>query len=172
MIRPAGLEQHPDLIEMRERYERAGSSTAAQGIDGLSLLAGLWLAISPWVVGFNGLSRISVSNLVTGIALAALAMAFAAAFGRTYGLSWIAAIIGIWTIIVPWVTGSATTSTIWTNVVTGVVIFLLGMGAVAVSARKMPNMGGRTSHMSNDMSGRTSNMPGSSMPGHNMPGRP
>ncbi|WP_371786675.1 SPW repeat protein [Streptosporangium subroseum] len=157
---------------MRERYERAGSSTAAQGIDGLSLLAGLWLAISPWVVGFNGLSRISVSNLVTGIALAALAMAFAAAFGRTYGLSWIAAIIGIWTIIVPWVTGSATTSTIWTNVVTGVVIFLLGMGAVAVSARKMPNMGGRTSHMSNDMSGRTSNMPGSSMPGHNMPGRP
>ncbi|SNS07111.1 SPW repeat-containing protein [Streptosporangium subroseum] len=172
MIRPAGLEQHPDLIEMRERYERAGSSTAAQGIDGLSLLAGLWLAISPWVVGFNGLSRISVSNLVTGIALAALAMAFAAAFGRTYGLSWIAAIIGIWTIIVPWVTRSATTSTIWTNVVTGVIIFLLGMGAVAVSARKMPNMGGRTSHMSNDMSGRTSNMPGSSMPGHNMPGRP
>ncbi|MEV6859965.1 SPW repeat protein [Streptosporangium subroseum] len=172
MIRPAGLEQHPDLIEMRERYERAGSSAAAQGIDGLSLLAGLWLAISPWVVGFSGLSRISVSNLVTGIALAALAMAFAAAFGRTYGLSWIAAIIGIWTIIVPWVTGSATTSTIWTNVVTGVVIFLLGMGAVAVSARKMPNMGGRTSHVSNDMSGRTSNMPGSSMPGHNMPGRP
>jgi hypothetical protein len=114
-----------------------------------------------------------VSNLVTGIALAALAIAFAAAFGRTYGLSWIAAIIGIWTIIVPWVTGSATTSTIWTNVVTGVVIFLLGLGAVAVSARKMPNMGGRTSHMSsNDMSGRTSNMPGSSMPGHNMPGRP
>lgn len=113
-----------------------------------------------------------MSNLVTGIALAALAMAFAAAFGRTYGLSWIAAIIGIWTIIVPWVTRSATTSTIWTNVVTGVIIFLLGMGAVAVSARKMPNMGGRTSHMSNDMSGRTSNMPGSSMPGHNMPGRP
>ncbi|MDP9849870.1 SPW repeat protein [Streptosporangium lutulentum] len=170
MIRPAGLEQHPDLIEMRERYERAGSSTAAQGIDGLTLLAGLWLAISPWVVGFNGLSRISVSNLITGIALAALAMAFAAAFGRTYGLSWIAPIIGIWTIIVPWITGSATTSTIWNNVVTGVIIFLLGLGAVAVSARKMPSMN-RGSHMSPDMSGRsTSNMPGSNMPGSNMPG--
>jgi hypothetical protein len=165
MIRPAGLEQHPDLIEMRERYERAGSSAAAQGIDGLSLLAGLWLAISPWVVGFNGLSRISVSNLITGLALAALAMAFAVAFGRTYGLSWIAAIIGIWTIIVPWITGSATTSTIWTNVVTGVIIFLLGMGAVAVSARKMPTMGGRSSNMSSDMSGRTSGMSGSNMPG-------
>src|ERR1044072_8429082 len=72
MTRPTSLEHHPDLIEMRERYERAGYSLVDQNIEGLGLLAGLYLAISPWVVGFNGLSRLAVSNLVTGIAVAAL----------------------------------------------------------------------------------------------------
>ncbi|WP_433378396.1 SPW repeat protein [Streptosporangium sp. CA-115845] len=156
MMRPASLEQHPDLIEMRERYERAGSSSVAQVIDGLGLLAGLYLAISPWVVGFNGLSRLTVSNLVTGIVVAALALGFASAYGRTYGISWVVPIIGIWTIISPWVTGSATTANIWNNVVTGAVIFLLGLGAVAVGSKRMPGMGhkGDMSHRG-DMPHRT-----------------
>jgi SPW repeat len=135
MARSTGLEGHPDILEMRRRYERAGSSMVAQAIDGLTLLAGLYLAISPWVVGFNGFPRLAVSNLITGLALAALALGFASAYGRTYGLSWIAPIIGIWTIIAPWVTRSASGSTIWNNVITGAVITLLGLGAVAVGAR-------------------------------------
>jgi hypothetical protein len=138
MTRPTGLEAHPDIVAMRANYERASSSTAAQVIDGLTLLAGLYLAISPWVVGFNGLSRLSVSNLVTGLALAALALGFASAFGRTYGLTWIAPILGIWTILSPWIIRSHTTGSIWNNVITGIVILLLGLGAMAVGTRKMP----------------------------------
>ena len=143
MTRPASLEHHPDLIEMRERYERAGSSSVAQVIDGLGLLAGLYLAISPWVVGFSGLSRLSVSNLVTGIAVAALALAFASAFGRTYGISWVVPVLGIWTIVAPWITGSATRGSIWNNVVTGIVILLLGLGAVAMGSKRMSGVSSR-----------------------------
>lgn len=138
MTRPTGLEAHPDIVAMRAKYERAGSSAAAQAIDGLALLAGLYLAISPWVVAFNGQTRISVNNLITGLLLAALALGFASAYGRTYGLTWIAPILGIWTIVSPWVIRSATTETIWNNVVTGVVILLLGLAAMAVGNRKMP----------------------------------
>ncbi|MFC4533408.1 SPW repeat protein [Sphaerisporangium dianthi] len=138
MTRPTGLEAHPDIVAMRAKYERASSSTAAQMIDGLTLLAGLYLAISPWVVGFNGLSRLSVSNMVTGLALAALALGFASAFGRTYGLTWIAPILGVWTIVSPWIIRSHTTGSIWNNVITGIVILLLGLGAMAVGSRKMP----------------------------------
>lgn len=174
MSRPASLEHHPDLIEMRERYERAGSSRPAQVTEGLTMLAGLYLAISPWVVGFNGLSRLSVSNLVTGVALAALATGFASAYGRTYGLSWIVPIIGIWTILAPWLTGSATRATIWNNVITGLVILLLGLAAMALAARKMPKLPGGHGSMPGrgDMSGR-SDMPGrGDMPGRpDMPGR-
>lgn len=136
MTRPAGLERHPDIMELRAKYEHAASSTTAQAIDGLTVLSGLYLAISPWVAGFNNLSRLSVCNLVTGFALAALAVGFASAYGRTHGLSWIAPIIGLWTIVSPWIVQSATTASVWNNVVTGIVIFLLGLGAVAVGLRK------------------------------------
>ena len=138
MTRPTGLEAHPDIVAMRAKYERAGSSMAAQIIDGLTLLAGLYLAISPWVVGFNGLSRLAVSNMVTGLALAALALGFASAFGRTYGLTWIVPILGVWTILSPWIIRSHTTGSIWNNVITGIVILLLGLGAMAVGTRKRP----------------------------------
>jgi hypothetical protein len=136
MTRPSGLERHPDILEMRERYERVASTPLAQGVGGSTMLAGLYLAISPWVVGFYGLSRLAVSNLVTGIALAALALGLASAYGRTHGLSWVAPIIGVWTIVSPWVMGVSTKATIWNNVVTGAVILLLGLGAVAVGMRQ------------------------------------
>ena len=135
MTGPTGLDTHPDILALRAKYERASWSPAAQAIDGLTLLAGLYLAISPWVVGFSGLQRITVSNLVTGLFLAALGMGFATAFGRTFGLTWIAPVIGVWTIVSPWVVGSATTATLWSNVVIGVVILLLGLGAMAVGSR-------------------------------------
>ena len=98
------------------------------------------------MVGFNGLSRLAVSNLVTGIAVAALALAFASAYGRTYGMSWVAPVIGIWTIVAPWITGSATRGSIWNNVVTGIVILLLGLGAVAMGSKKMSGMARRRLH--------------------------
>ena len=140
MVRPTGIERHPDIVEMRERYEQAASSPVAQATDGLSLLAGLYLAISPWVVGFQSLTRLSVSNLVLGLALAALALGLASAYGRTYGLSWIVPVIGLWTIIAPWVMHSATRASVWNNVITGAVILLLGLGAVAVGfLRRRPS---------------------------------
>lgn len=135
MTRP-GLERHPDILELRDRYERASCTPTAQAVDGLTMLSGLYLAISPWVVGFHSLSRLSISNFVTGIALAALGLGLASAFGRMHGLSWIAPVIGLWTIIAPWVMSSATRASIWNNVVTGVVILLLGLGAMAVVMRQ------------------------------------
>ena len=160
MNRPTGLEAHPDIVEMRAKYERAGSSLFAQMTDGMTLLAGLYLAISPWVVGFNGLSRPTMSNLVTGLAVAALALGFASAFGRTHGLTWIVPILGIWTILSPWIIRSHTTGSIWNNVIMGIQILILGLSAMAVGARKMP---GR------DMPGR--DMPARDMPPRDMPPR-
>ncbi|GII65483.1 hypothetical protein Skr01_55680 [Sphaerisporangium krabiense] len=136
MTRPTGLEAHPDIVAMRAKYERAGSSVVAQVIEGLILLAGLYLAISPWVVGFiTGQPRLSVNNLITGLVVAALALGFASAYGRTYGLTWMLPILGIWTIITPWVIRSVSTGTIANNVATGAVILLLGLGAMAVGTR-------------------------------------
>jgi hypothetical protein len=131
-----GMERHPDIMKLRARYEQAAATPMAQLADGLVLLTGLYLAISPWVVGFNAMRGIAVNNLITGIALGLMGAGLASAYGRTYGLAWTAPIIGIWTIITPWVVrgGAATTATIANNVAVGAVAVAVGAAAVSIAA--------------------------------------
>ncbi|GAA3426271.1 SPW repeat protein [Streptosporangium nondiastaticum] len=134
---PLGMEQHPDIAEMRARYDRATQTPVAQVVGGLTFLAGLYLAISPWVVGFSGRPTITVNNLVTGLAVAALAVGFASAYGRTRGVAWVTPIIGLWTIIAPWVVSphSAPASVIVSNVIVGVILLLCGLAEIAIGMR-------------------------------------
>ncbi|WP_433436195.1 SPW repeat protein [Nonomuraea sp. CA-141351] len=122
---------HPDIVQMRAKYELAAEAPTGQAVAGLSFLTGLYLAISPWVVGFTRFTTLTANNLIVGIALAMLAVGFASAYGRTHGMAWIAPLIGVWTIIAPWVVSGqvATTATIWSNVVTGAIALVLGLGA-------------------------------------------
>lgn len=123
---------HPDIVQLRARYEAAAANPAAQLADGLTLLSGLYLALSPWIVGFNYLSPIMVNNLITGIVVALLALGYSSAFGRTYGISWVAPVLGVWTIIAPWVIRGAvaTTATIVNNVIIGAIILVLGLATM------------------------------------------
>lgn len=129
MTHPTDIERHPDIVSMRARYEVASASPVAQLTDGLTLLSGIYLAISPWIVGFTNLSSITMNNLITGLAVSALALGFSSAFGRTHGIAWVSPIIGLWTIIAPWVISgnAATTRTIWNNVLVGALILILGL---------------------------------------------
>jgi hypothetical protein len=128
------MESHPDIIRMRERYEVAAANPAVQLADGLTLLAGLFLALSPWIVGFTNIESLTTNNLVSGIAVALLALGFSSAFGRTYGIAWTAPFIGVWTILAPWlIRGEAdTTATIYTNVIVGALIVILGLVTVGM----------------------------------------
>ncbi|WP_131737172.1 SPW repeat protein [Actinomadura roseirufa] len=135
MTRSVGIDQHPDIVEMRARYEAAGQTPIAQGVDGLIALTGLFLAVSPWIVGFNGLTAITVNNLITGIALSLLAAGFASAYGRTYGMAWVVPVIGLWTVVAPWaIRGDmANTRTIWSNAVAGGIAIACGLAAMGVA---------------------------------------
>ncbi|MBP2704035.1 SPW repeat protein [Microbispora sp. RL4-1S] len=133
MVRPTGLAGHPDVVELRETYDRAGSTAPAQIMEGLTFLAGLYLAISPWVIGFHPSTSLTVNNLIVGLAVAALALGCASAFGRTYGVSWVLPLLGVWSIISPWVVRGApgTPGAVWNNVGAGILILLFGAGALA-----------------------------------------
>jgi hypothetical protein len=123
------MEQHPDIVAMRMRYDRAAESPITQITHGLIVLAGVYLAISPWVVGFSGQATITVNNLLTGIAVAVLATGLASAFGRTHGLAFVVPLVGVWTIITPWVVSGNvdTTNVIVNNVIIGAVLVVLGL---------------------------------------------
>jgi hypothetical protein len=139
MVSPtARIEEHPDLVGLRMRYEQAAETRTAQFVDGLSFLAGAYLALSPWILGFNGLTTLTVSNLITGIAAAVFALGFASAFGRTHGIAWVAPIIGVWAIVSPWlVSGHVyTTRTITSNVIVGGVFVLTSLAAIGAGMRR------------------------------------
>ena len=127
------MEGHPDILELRARYDRAAETMSAHAVDGLTFMSGLYLAISPWVAGFNGRTTITVNNLLTGIAVTLLAVGLASAYGRTHGVAWVTPLIGVWTIIAPWVVSGnpATTSMILSNVITGAAIVVFGLAATA-----------------------------------------
>ncbi|MFF3951394.1 SPW repeat protein [Streptomyces sp. NPDC001902] len=134
-----GIEQHPDLLELRADYERATATHRGQAIEAMALLTGVYLAASPWIagfnalLGFNALSTIAVNNLIAGIAYALLMGGVGRGFERTHAKAWAAATIALWTITSPWcVAGDVSTwRTITNNVIVGVIGLALALAAAA-----------------------------------------
>lgn len=141
MTQATSMDKHPDLMELRARYEEASETPQAQTLEGLTLMAGLYMAISPWVIGFSGTAfDLTMSNFVTGTALVLLAMGFASAYSRTHNLAWVVPMIGAWTIITPFfvLDGSLGMGILLSNVITGAVVVLcgLGMGSLVMMRKK------------------------------------
>ncbi|WP_431967191.1 SPW repeat protein [Actinacidiphila sp. bgisy160] len=129
-----GIEQHPDLLELRDEYERATATNRGQATEAMGLVTGTYLAASPWIVGFNGLSSITVSTLIAGIAYALFMGGVGRGFDRTHSKAWASAIIALWVIISPWcVAGDvSTTRTIANNVIVGVIGLMLALAAASM----------------------------------------
>jgi hydrogenase-4 membrane subunit HyfE len=138
-VATVSIERHPDIVALREKYEEANETWAAHITIGLILLSGLYLAISPWVVGFQSLTPLVSSNVATGVVLVALACGLTAAYERWHGVAWVIPILGAWAFVAPWVIrgGVNTTPAVASNVTVGAVTALLGAVAVYLGARRI-----------------------------------
>jgi hypothetical protein len=132
----SGIEHHPDLMALRSRQEKTAASPMAQVLEGLTFLAGVYMAISPWVVGYNANApALTVTNLIVGIAFVALAMGFGSAYERFNHLAWAAPLLGVWMIISQWVVAGspANASIVINNTVAGGVATLCGLAMMAMA---------------------------------------
>ncbi|MER8182255.1 SPW repeat protein [Kitasatospora sp. NPDC094015] len=141
---PMGMEHHPDILELREHYERAAATPRAQGVEALALVTGLFLAISPWVVGFSGFTALTISNLVLGLAFTVLMAGYGSAYERTHARAWACLAIGAWTCLAPWWTvgSEAVFRTILTNLVVGGLMICLSVGAISMAGSPMRRSSG------------------------------
>ncbi len=135
----SAMHTHPDIVEMRERYDRMGEQPTAQVADGLLMLAGLYAAASAWIIGFADQTALATTNLICGLAIVLLALALGSAYGRTHGLAFVAPILGLWLIFSPWLVSGVDTSTsmIWSHVIVGVVVCVLGLATAAMGTGLM-----------------------------------
>ena len=124
------LTGHPDVHEMRGRYERMLGRRDVALLDAPVFLLGLYCVISPWVVNTFAAAQpeLAQHNLFVGIAIGLMALGFTMAPERMYGMSWAMSAIGVWMIISPWVVGTDPgTGVIWNNIIIGALAFVLGL---------------------------------------------
>jgi hypothetical protein len=95
----------------------------------LNLLAGIWLIISSWVLGFSGVPVAVGNAVILGIAVLVLAAIRLGTTG-TNGISWLNLILGIWLIISPFVLGfSGAAGAMGNAVVLGILVGLFSLWA-------------------------------------------
>jgi hypothetical protein len=128
-VRPAPDEAY---VEPRAGYARGGMDDGAVAAA-LNVIAGIWLIISPFVLGYTGADA-TWNPIVFGAVVAALALARLAGGVRAAGVSWINMAIGVWLFISAfWLASSSQAS--WNVGILGVIVFVLGAWASAPTGR-------------------------------------
>src|SRR5688500_18989135 len=92
--------------------------------DPISLIAGLWMIVSPWALAYQAEARPMWNAIVLGALIAAVA--FTAFFQVFAWQEWANVLFGGWLIISPWVLGFSALST----VVVGAVVAALALWAL------------------------------------------
>jgi hypothetical protein len=133
----SSIDHHPDLLALRARYERVAESMSAHVTFGLALLTALYVAASPWIVGFSATASLATNDLIAGIAMAFLAYGFATTLDRAHGMTWTLPVLGVWVIVSLWVLPgfAPTAGMIWSNVVAGGLLTFLGLNATYFGMR-------------------------------------
>ncbi|MUL47454.1 hypothetical protein FZI85_12935 [Mycobacterium sp. CBMA293] len=132
----SSIEQHPDIMALRAGYDRVAESMAAQATFGLTLMTAVYVALSPWIVNFYAMPRLTFNALIVGGTVSLLAMFFGCALDRSHGMTWTLPFFGVWLVISPWIFASGpTTGMIWSHVLSGAVIIVLGLCAAYLGMR-------------------------------------
>ena len=70
--------------------------------DWVDMVLGVWLVVSPWVLGFSDSDPVATRNaLIVGIAIAALSAITFLAYSVIE--EWVDVILGLWLIASPWI---------------------------------------------------------------------
>ena len=102
------------------------------GFSGLAVLAGSWLIIAPWVLGYSARDP-RWNDVVFGIIVGVLALTRVSGAYRAQVLSWINLLIGAW-LVVACFTIDHTARASWNDVILGIIVFLLAAGSAEASA--------------------------------------
>jgi SPW repeat len=105
----------------------------------VGILAGLWVAISPWfLVLQHGGNNAAASNLIVGLAVVALGL-FAVSGSRGFsGLEAGTLLAGFWLILSPFILDEKfpiATPMYWSNVLAGALIAVVGLAALGGTRR-------------------------------------
>jgi hypothetical protein len=101
---------------------------AARTASVLNIIAGIWLIISPFWMGFWQAPAPLWNTLILGIVIGLLALARACYPARNVGLSWVNLLLSIWLIVSPFFLAyPAGTVAVPNNVILGIIVGVLAI---------------------------------------------
>lgn len=115
----------------------------AQATSFMNVLAGIWLVIAPWILGYTDVGAALWNDVAVGTAVIVLAGIRAASPTRFIPISWANVLLGLWLVLAPFVLqyGELTASSVigsvalWNDVIVGVVVIALAVFSAANSER-------------------------------------
>ena len=113
---------------MREDKSIQDAKTAS----GINIAAGVWLILSPYILGFANNYMAMVNAVVMGIVIGVLALIRVISPLKTAWMSWANLILGIWLGISSFFYGFTSPAIIWNSVILGVLVIV--MAAVSSGA--------------------------------------
>ncbi len=105
-------------------------------LGGIDIVLGLWLIVSPFLLGYANLTTPLWNSIIIGVAVAALAATQTSREGYRRGWTgWVNVVLGIWLIFSPFILGFAdVTSALWNNIILGIAITVLAAWSALYSA--------------------------------------
>jgi hypothetical protein len=111
--------------------------TNAKLCDVANLVLGAILFFSPWMFGFDA-GKVSQNATIAGLVIAIIAIAALAAFAVWE--EWLNLVVGLWTLVSPWVLGFQGTTAMTVHVIIGIAVAVLAAVEIWITYQTPPRL--------------------------------
>jgi hypothetical protein len=105
------------------------------GANWVNVVLGIWVIISPFVLGFANLQAVMWNDVAVGIAVALLALSRRPNHRAGESLN---VVLGVWLILSAFVLGVTAAVPFWNSIIFGIIIALVALFASAQGFSKVP----------------------------------
>lgn len=116
------------------------NSRKARWMSGINVLAGAWLFVAPFVLGYVALRAALWNDMLVGATIFLLALVRAITPGHSPALSWVNVLLGLWLIVAPFAllygsmgTTSGPAAATGNDIVVGIIVLALAYWSARAS---------------------------------------
>jgi hypothetical protein len=136
-LRGAGTTDQPLAASRPEAATTVWRSEVAV-LSGLNVLAGVWLIIAPWVLGYSARDP-RWNDVLFGIVVGLVALVRATGGYREQWVTVVNALAGVWLFVAAF-TIDHTTAATWNDIILGVIVFVLALSSAGIATQRLPRL--------------------------------
>jgi hypothetical protein len=112
--------------------------STAKAFGWVTLVAGVWEILAPFIIGYSQSTGAMVDAIILGVLLLAFGLwvALSKSSGTVRTMSWVNAVLGLWLILAPFIIGySGSTGALVNDIIVGGVVVILEVWGAAVAGK-------------------------------------